>query len=66
MKRRAGDASIDTPSDLARYLLTEAKIAVVPGEPFGSGAHIRLSYATSHEAILRGLDRMDVAVRKLQ
>lgn len=66
LKRRAGDASIDTPSDLARYLLTEAKIAVVPGEPFGSGAHIRLSYATSHEAILRGLDRMDVAVRKLQ
>ncbi len=63
--KRAGDTVISTPADLAQYLLTHAKIAVVPGEPFGSMQHIRLSYATSQEAIARGLDRMDSALREL-
>jgi aspartate aminotransferase len=56
---------ISTPADLATYLLNEAKIAVVPGEPFGSTAHIRLSYATSDTAIATGMDRMEAALRKL-
>lgn len=64
--KRAGDTVISTPADLAQYLLTHANIAVVPGEPFGSTHHIRLSYATSQEAIARGLDRMDSAVRELR
>lgn len=64
--KRAGSTVLSTPADLATYLLKEANIAVVPGEPFGSQAHIRLSYATSLEAILRGLDRMDKAVQQLQ
>ena len=37
----------------------------MPGEPFGSASHIRLSYATSLDAITRGLDRIDAAIRKL-
>jgi aspartate aminotransferase len=56
---------IASASDLATYLLQEAKVTVVPGEPFGSASHIRLSYATSLEAITRGLDRIEAAVRKL-
>jgi aspartate aminotransferase len=56
---------ITTAADLATYLLHEAKVAVVPGEPFGSPAHIRLSYATSMEAINRGLDRMESAIKRL-
>jgi aspartate aminotransferase len=55
-----------TASDLATYLLQEARIAVVPGEPFGSPDHIRLSYATSLEAINKGLDRMEAALGKLK
>ena len=52
-------------SDLATYLLQEAQVAVVPGDPFGSPSHLRLSYATTMEAINRGLDRMELALKKL-
>ena len=61
----AAGLRIGTAADLATYLLQEATVAVVPGEPFGSPSHIRLSYATSMDAIRRGLDRMDSAVHKL-
>jgi aspartate aminotransferase len=54
-----------TASDLATYLLKEAQVAVVPGEPFGSETHIRLSYATSLEAIERGLGRIEQALQQL-
>lgn len=63
--RRWKDRHITSAADLATYLLEEAKVAVVPGEPFGSKAHIRLSYATGMDAILRGLDRMEAALRQL-
>jgi aspartate aminotransferase len=56
---------LKTPSDLAEYLLKEAHIAVVPGEPFGSEEHVRLSYATSMETIRRGLARLDTALGRL-
>ncbi|MBA2252266.1 MAG: aminotransferase class I/II-fold pyridoxal phosphate-dependent enzyme, partial [Nitrospirales bacterium] len=56
---------IHAAADLATYLLQEAKVAVVPGEPFGSTSHIRLSYATNMDAITRGLDRMETALGKL-
>jgi aspartate aminotransferase len=62
---RAGDTVFRTPSDVAQYLLKIAQIAVVPGEPFGSHGHIRLSYATGLDAITRGMDRMEAALRNL-
>jgi aspartate aminotransferase len=64
--RRHGENTVASPSDLASYLLREAKVAVVPGEPFGSRSHLRLSYATSLEAIKQGLDRIEAALRNLQ
>jgi aspartate aminotransferase len=45
--------------------LQEFKVAVIPGEPFGSTQHIRLSYATSMETIVRGMDRLDAAFKQL-
>ncbi len=63
--RRGPQGPIATPAELAAYLLNEAKIAVVPGEPFGSASHIRLSYATSDQAIAAGMDRMEAALRTL-
>src|SRR5574341_264876 len=63
--RKHAAGTIASASDLAAYLLQEAKVAVVPGEAFGSASHIRLSYATSLDAITRGMDRIDAAVRKL-
>jgi aspartate aminotransferase len=54
-----------SPCDFADYLLEEAKVAVVPGEDFGSQEHIRFSYATSLEDIERGCERIADAIAKL-
>ena len=56
---------LNTPCELADYLLEEAKVAAVPGEDFGSPAHIRFSYATSLRDIDTGCARIREAVRKL-
>ncbi len=63
--RRGPDGPVETPQALANYLLRHAQIAVVPGEPFGSPHHIRLSYATGMDTIQRGLDRIAVALGQL-
>jgi aspartate aminotransferase len=43
---------------IANRLLEEARVAVIPGEPFGADSFIRLSFATSVGAINKGLDRI--------
>jgi aspartate aminotransferase len=43
---------------LAEKLLEEAHVAVVPGQAFGTHAHVRISYATSLGQIEEGLKRM--------
>lgn len=53
-----GRGGPETASELAQALLTGAKVAVVPGEAFGIGRHIRISYATSMRELRRGLDRI--------
>ncbi|HXZ80358.1 MAG TPA: pyridoxal phosphate-dependent aminotransferase [Terriglobales bacterium] len=45
-------------SEVASRLLREAHVVTVPGEAFGTGEHIRMSYATSMKEIDRGLERM--------
>ncbi len=51
--------------ELARRLLEEIKVAVIPGEPFGCDTHIRLSFATGMEEIKKGLDRIEVWAKKI-
>ncbi|MGQ9652482.1 MAG: pyridoxal phosphate-dependent aminotransferase [Thermodesulfobacteriota bacterium] len=63
--RRAGEKIINGAADISEYLLAEAKVAVVAGEPFGSDAHIRLSFALSMGEIEEGLDRMERALLEL-
>lgn len=48
----------DKVSDWAGGLLEEQKVAVVPGEGFGSPHHVRLSYATSLEQMEEALKRI--------
>jgi len=43
---------------LVEFLLTEAKVAVVPGSAFGAPGYLRLSYATSLEDLTEALDRI--------
>ncbi|MBI1884305.1 MAG: pyridoxal phosphate-dependent aminotransferase [Chlamydiae bacterium] len=50
---------------LSQRLLEEAHVAVIPGAPFGTDDHIRLSYATSMENIKKGMDRIEEFFRKL-
>jgi aspartate aminotransferase len=56
---------LSSASDIAAYLLEEAKVAVVPGEAFGSNEHVRISYACSMEDIEKGIDRIGKALGKL-
>ena len=63
--KRGPSGVLKTPNDMAQYLLHEAKIAVVPGEPFGSQEHLRLSYAASMTNITRGLERLEQALATL-
>lgn len=63
-RERAG-RRFDSSFDLVDYLLDEARVAVVPGEPFEAPGHIRLSFATGTEHVARGTERMAAALEAL-
>ena len=65
-EKSTDDRHISSSSDLALYLLEEAKVALVPGEAFGDDSCIRLSYATSIDEIKKGINRIREAVGKLK
>ena len=46
-------------------LLENEKLAVIPGQAFGLNNYIRVSYATSMEAIKEGLNRIESFIKKL-
>ncbi|MFC3211448.1 pyridoxal phosphate-dependent aminotransferase [Planomicrobium okeanokoites] len=52
---KAGFASVD---EFVEALLTEANVAVIPGSGFGAPSTIRLSYATSLEALNEAVERI--------
>jgi aspartate aminotransferase len=53
-----GNSGIQNTQQLAERLLADAGVALVPGEAFGTSRHVRISYATSMEELVRGLDRI--------
>ena len=53
-----GRGGLKAAADVAHRLLHEAHVVTVPGEGFGTREHIRISYATSHGELERGLERM--------
>ncbi|MGM0563762.1 MAG: pyridoxal phosphate-dependent aminotransferase [Pseudomonadota bacterium] len=58
-------ANIDGVNDdveLAAFLLEEAEVALVPGSAFGLDGHMRLSFATSDEALKEALKRIKAAL----
>lgn len=57
-----------TSEEFAFRLLTEAKVAAVPGHVFGLGGEgfLRCSYATSINQILEALDRFDKFISRLE
>ena len=53
-----GKGGITSSMDFAKKLLSEAHVAVVPGEAFGTSAHVRLSYAASMQELEEGIRRI--------
>ena len=53
-----GKGGLKTASDVAAKLLSEARVVVVPGEAFGTGEHMRLTYAVSESVVDEGVKRM--------
>ncbi|MDP4172736.1 MAG: pyridoxal phosphate-dependent aminotransferase [Bacteroidota bacterium] len=64
--KKLNNRQILTSADLAELLLDEAKVALVPGEAFGSDKHIRISYSTSMENIVEGMNRIQSALEKIK
>lgn len=57
--KHLGDKIIKSSEDIATLLLSEAKVAIVPGMAFGDNNYIRFSYAASMDAIEKGLKRIE-------
>ena len=60
-----GRRAITGSVSFAERLLEEGRVALVPGLPFGSDDHVRLSYASSMEQLTEAMDRMEAFVRSL-
>ena len=56
-RRHDGRPIPDAPA-LAEALLAHAKVAVVPGDPFGAPYAVRLSYACREADVRRGVERI--------
>ena len=52
--------------EFSKFILQEAKVALVPGIPFGADNNIRLSFATTQENIRKGVERIAKAVASLE
>ncbi|MDP3786384.1 MAG: pyridoxal phosphate-dependent aminotransferase [Candidatus Omnitrophota bacterium] len=59
LQKSANGKKIMNSMDLTDALLNGAQVAVVPGGVFGDDNYIRLSYATSMENIIEGLNRIE-------
>ena len=51
--------------EFSTWLLRESGVAVVPGSAFGMDGHIRISFATSMENLILGLDLMEDVLAKM-
>lgn len=56
---------LNASMEFCASLLENEKLAVIPGKAFGLNNYIRVSYATSMEAIKEGLNRIESFIKKL-
>lgn len=56
---------VGTVDNLAKILIDDYNVAVIPCTDFGYDTHIRLSYAISIEQIEKGLDRIEDLLKSL-
>lgn len=60
------DRSYRPHYDLANFFLNEAKVACVPGEPFGTDSHLRFSYTGPLPVIEEGLHHLAQSIARLE
>jgi aspartate aminotransferase len=56
--REIGGRRSTSSSELAEVAIDEAKVAVVPGEAFGSPGYFRMSYALGDDDLVEGVSRL--------
>ena len=56
--RTLGGRTCSTSAELAELAIEEAKVAVVPGEAFGSPGYFRMSYALGDDDLVEGVNRL--------
>lgn len=56
--RTIGSAAPTSSAELAAVMLEEAKVAVVPGEAFGTPGYARLSFALGDDDLAEGVGRI--------
>ena len=54
-----------TSAEFCTRMITEGKVAAVPGSCFGAEGYLRLSYCYSDEELKKGLDRMEAFLKTL-
>lgn len=61
------DVGMDS-MQFAKYILENAKVAIVPGSAFGPSGEgfLRASFSTSYENLVKAADRMEAAIAKLK
>ena len=58
MGRTIAGRRIDSSTDIADFLLTEGRVAIVPGEGFGAPGYAQLSYALGDDDLIEGVTRI--------
>jgi len=65
LNKEYNGAKVGDVNNIAKILIEEYNVAVIPCEDFGCADHIRLSYAISSEQIKKGLDRIEDFLAKV-
>ena len=63
--KQYGNSTINSSLDFSKLILEAKNVALIPGEGFGLPGFVRLSYATSMEAIEKGLNRIEEFLKEL-
>jgi aspartate/methionine/tyrosine aminotransferase len=58
LRREIGGHSVSSTLELADVILSDSKVALVPGEAFGSPGYMRLSFALGDEDLVDGVARL--------
>jgi len=60
------NSELKSSDDFSALLLENHKVAVVPGTGFGAPDYVRLSFATSMEKIVEGLNRIEAFINEIK